>query len=365
MNRKQYEVGSLPEEIVIGRQTETGVMAIRIDCTGWLTFWPGLALSIWATPPGGSAAYPAKTHMEGNVLIWDVNNSDTAVSGVGTMEIVGIASGKKKLSAIAKTRVERTTTIGTTTPPEAAKAWVDDVMQAAGDAKASKNQAASYAKSAEESAKKAEESAASASVSWENLTGKPSTFPPETHGHAMSEVEGLSDELSQLKDDKLDKTATAADSAKLGGKSLAEIMLAHYPVGAVYISANSTSPASLFGGTWEQINGRFLIGTGTPENNDDGTSPGDYNMTLGSKGGEEKHALTINENASHSHAVGLNEYSGGALVPAYHLALKYDTFESIATDTHRYTAYTLGSGGNQPHNNMPPYLAVYMWKRVS
>lgn len=36
---------------------------------------------------------------------------------------------------------------------------------------------------------------------------------------------------------------------KLGGKTLAEIMLAHYPVGAVYISANSTSPASLFGGT--------------------------------------------------------------------------------------------------------------------
>ncbi|MDY5349743.1 MAG: hypothetical protein SPG80_09390, partial [Candidatus Ventricola sp.] len=66
--------------------------------------------------------------------------------------------------------------------------------------------------------------------------------------------------VNQLKADKLDKTATAADSSKLGGKSLAEIMLAPYPVGAVYISANSTSPASLFGGTWESIGGRFLIG---------------------------------------------------------------------------------------------------------
>ena len=43
--------------------------------------------------------------------------------------------------------------------------------------------------------------------------------------------------------------ATAANSEKLSGKSLAEIMLALYPVGAVYISANSTSPANLCGGT--------------------------------------------------------------------------------------------------------------------
>lgn len=195
----------------------------------------------------------------------------------------------------------------------------------------------------------------------------PDIIAPDSNklGGQIPSYYATAESVNSLKNDKLDKTATAADSSKLGGKTLTEIMLALYPVGAVYISANSTSPASLFGGTWEQINGRFLIGTGTPENNDDGTSPGDYNMTLGSKGGEEKHALTINENASHSHAVGLNEYSGGALVPPYHLALKSDTFESLTTETHRYTAYTLGSGGNQPHNNMPPYLAVNIWKRVS
>ena len=58
----------------------------------------------------------------------------------------------------------------------------------------------------------------------------------------------------------LPAVGTASDSSKLGGKTLAEIMLAIYPVGAVYISANSTSPASLFGGTWESIGGRFLLG---------------------------------------------------------------------------------------------------------
>ena len=63
---------------------------------------------------------------------------------------------------------------------------------------------------------------------------------------------------------------------KLSGKTLAEIMLALYPVGAVYISVNSTSPASLFGGTWESISGRFLLGA-------------DDTYTAGSTGGEATH----------------------------------------------------------------------------
>lgn len=203
MNRKQYEIDNLPTQIVIGHQTETGVTSIYFDCTSWLASWPDLVLGVWATQPGGTAAYPAATHMEGDVLVWDVTDSDTAVPGVGTVEIVGITTGKKKLSAIAKTQIMRTTTGTTTTPPEGAKAWVDNVMQAASDAETSKTQAATYAEDAEASAKKAEENAKS--VTWETLAGKPSAFPPETHGHAMSEVDGLPDALSQLKDEKVDK----------------------------------------------------------------------------------------------------------------------------------------------------------------
>ena len=51
-----------------------------------------------------------------------------------------------------------------------------------------------------------------------------------------------------------------ADNSTKLGKTLAEIMLTLYPVGAVYISVNNTSPASLFGGTWKSIGGRFLLG---------------------------------------------------------------------------------------------------------
>ena len=200
MNKQQYEVNNLPTQIVIGHQTETGVTSIYFDCTSWLASWPDLVLGVWVTQPGGTAAYPAATHMEGDVLVWDVTDSDTAVPGTGTMEIVGIASGKKKLSAITKTLIQRTTTGTATEPPEGAKAWVDSVMQAANDAETSKSQAATYAQNAAASAEKAEENAKS--VTWETLSGKPSTFPPDSHTHTLESLGAASAEsVNQLKND--------------------------------------------------------------------------------------------------------------------------------------------------------------------
>lgn len=151
--------------------------------------------------------------------------------------------------------------------------------------------------------------------------------------------------------DYLLKTDTAADSAKLVGKSLAEIMLSLYPVGAVYISVNSTSPASLFGGTWESIGGRFLLGV-------------DATYKAGSTGGEATHKLTVAETASHKHHgllwAGSTPVSGNDGTGAHKMSLTWNGGDSSNTG---YS--TTSEGGDQPHNNMPPYLAVYMWKRVS
>lgn len=219
MNKQQYEVNNLPTQIVIGHQTETGVTSIYFDCTSWLASWPDLVLGVWVTQPGGTAAYPAATHMEGDVLVWDVTDSDTAVPGTGTMEIVGIASGKKKLSAITKTLIQRTTTGTATEPPEGAKAWVDSVMQAANDAETSKSQAATYAQNAAASAEKAEENAKS--VTWETLSGKPSTFPPDSHTHTLESLGAASAEsVNQLKNDlAAEQTARAsADQALANDK---------------------------------------------------------------------------------------------------------------------------------------------------
>lgn len=91
-----------------------------------------------------------------------------------------------------------------------------------------------------------------------------------------------------------------------------------YPVGSIYLSVTDVDPSSLFGGTWERIGGRFLLGA-------------DSTYAAGSTGGEASHQLTTAEMPSHNHAL----------------------------DNYNVT------GGNQPHNNMPPYLAVFMWQRTA
>ena len=155
--------------------------------------------------------------------------------------------------------------------------------------------------------------------------------------------------VNSLKDDKLDKIGTAADSSKLGGKTLAEIILSLYPVGAVYISTVSTSPASLFGGTWEQLQDRFLMGAGST-------------YSAGSTGGEATHKLTVDEMPSHNHHVPTGGTSGSYTTTAY--TVKGNGYYDPGVGS-LSTASTSDKGRGQPHNNMPPYLAVYMWKRVS
>lgn len=140
-----------------------------------------------------------------------------------------------------------------------------------------------------------------------------------------------------------------------------------YPVGSIYMSVNATNPAELFGGTWEQIKGRFLLGTGP---NDANTSDfwgsewaNHYNVPAGELGGESWHTLTVDQMPSHTHqAYADDNYSGsrvGNTNPWKQSLVNRDLH--LLADGY-YFGFT---GGNQPHNNMPPYLAVYMWKRTA
>lgn len=152
-----------------------------------------------------------------------------------------------------------------------------------------------------------------------------------------------------------------------GGLDLDKI----WPIGSVYISVNSTDPSSLFGGKWEQLKGRFLIGTGTVDSNTTdywGTIKNNFNMPLGEKGGEDYHKLSLAESPSHNHRdlywgngtsnqFGVNRTAGGGM-----WGFDYWSTSSNCSEANFYTNYV---GGGQAHNNMPPYLAVYMWKRVS
>ena len=120
--------------------------------------------------------------------------------------------------------------------------------------------------------------------------------------------------------------------------------LAAYPVGSIYMSASSTSPASLFGGSWEQIVDRFLVGAGS-------------GYSAWSFGGEYAVTLTVDQMPSHNH---------GAMV--------YNTASSTAGWAMNNTSYNQAgyaydkisyTGGGAAHNNIPPYVAVYMWRRTA
>lgn len=134
------QINKLPNDILIGRQTENGVNEIEIDVSEWLEHWPGMNISIMHTRPGETYAYPAATRMNGSRIVWEISNADTAIHGLGTVEIMGILDGKKKLSRIVQTHISKTTTATTSDIPEAAKPWVDGVLDAAHRAEEAANE---------------------------------------------------------------------------------------------------------------------------------------------------------------------------------------------------------------------------------
>ena len=123
-----------------------------------------------------------------------------------------------------------------------------------------------------------------------------------------------------------------------------------YPVGSIYMSVNSTNPKNLFGGTWEQIQGRFLFGMNS-------------SYPAGSTGGEITHKLTNAEMPAHAHYMASG--NAGASDTWTPDAGSY-LVDSVTNDQHTWWAQ-IGmneAGGSEAHNNMPPYLSVYIWKRT-
>lgn len=116
-----------------------------------------------------------------------------------------------------------------------------------------------------------------------------------------------------------------------------------YPVGSIYINYTATSPASLFGGEWERLSDRFLIGAGNKYGS-------------GYTGGEETHTLTLAEMPKHYHNLRETNNSGNQ-PSAYCIQTVYNKSNWTGADC----SY---SGSNVAHNNMPPYLGVYMWRRI-
>lgn len=118
-----------------------------------------------------------------------------------------------------------------------------------------------------------------------------------------------------------------------------------------WASDDPTSPASFIGGTWERIEGKFIMGASD-------TYP------AGSTGGSATHTQTKDELANHTHGYG-NQYSGNA---------HFDKWQFYIPDVVQITedegkdcawAVTTNTGSGKPMDILNPYYSMYIWRRVA
>ena len=137
------------------------------------------------------------------------------------------------------------------------------------------------------------------------------------------------------------------------GKELADLIDSvaskTYPVGSIYLSVNETDPTDIFGGKWERLKDVFLLASGDV-------------FAAGATGGEAEVTLTVEQMPKHTHD-GANYYGGGA-ISLNGGSSGYQLEWVNGTGYGQSDIITAEAGGGTAHNNMPPYLAVYAWKRV-
>lgn len=193
----------------------------------------------------------------------------------------------------------------------------------------------------------------------------------------------------------------------LGGNMLEQC----YPVGSIYMSVNNVSPATLFGfGTWEQIKDTFLLACGDTYSNADTGGASTVTLTT-DQIPSHNHSASSDSTGAHTHARGKMEikgaaswqangiYSGswgyatadndvsgaltlsktakyggigdsGADSPKNGIQINFQASKNWtgATESkgdHTHTITVNANGGGQAHDNMPPYLAVNIWKRTA
>ena len=194
---------------------------------------------------------------------------------------------------------------------------------------------------------------------------------------------GLSHLIGKIKD--------YVDSHSGGGLSVNDI----YPVGSIYMSVASTDPSTLFAGTtWQRITDTFLLASGTTYAADDGThttaTGGEASVTLtAEQSGVPAHThpftdptyKTSGSDGTHTHTLQMNitqdvASGSGKYCPRNNATGHSTTMGTVQSTNsghgHAISLNTSGSVGNNTkanasaaHNNMPPYLPVYMWKRTA
>lgn len=181
----------------------------------------------------------------------------------------------------------------------------------------------------------------------------------KVNNQLVNELNFTSDPQSQLNSLNTNKT-----SVKVNGAQQAEVNFTSdpqaqlnilknlYRVGSIYMSTNDTNPEELFGGTWERIYGKFLLGAS--DEYQAGVPGGEASVTL--KDNNLPNVLQVGQNKS-----GVSKYISGTPWTNQ----PYDNQAFVITQKSYLNEVGNNYSYNQPHNNMPPYLAVYIWKRTA
>lgn len=189
---------------------------------------------------------------------------------------------------------------------------------------------------------------------------------------------------SDSKSDKITLTAPVFDvglnDVQINGKlyianqdrsNKKEIWEIIYPVGSIYMSASSTNPQTLFGGTWTQLKDRFLVGAGNTYAV--GTNGGAANVTLSTTHlPSHTHTATVSGCGAHNHTarfIEVRAYISGSAASCVARAnnASYSGTGQItcSTGNHTHTVSIANTGSGSAFNILPPYMPVYMWQRTA
>ena len=181
--------------------------------------------------------------------------------------------------------------------------------------------------------------------------GETNSVDPTSHDY---KIDVLEDDVAALQLDKADSTDVTSEIAA----AIAAVKEALYPVGSIYTNAAvDTNPATLLGfGTWSAYAaGRVLVGVDTGQTEFD---------ILEETGGAKTHTLSVAEMPAHDHSGKVYGTSNGDYMG---LVGGGQGGWGVAGSTNNNIYRTLiqSQGGGGAHNNLQPYITVYMWKRTA
>ena len=296
--------------------------------------------NLYLKKPSGLEVYNAG-EVIGNSIVVHPTAQLFAEIGEQEGQLQIVADGKILMSFLLRFCVEKNLVEDSAAPSTnqytALDKLVTDAQQTitgAEDATAAANTAANAASNAAEDAN----AAASAATSG--------AYSANAAAAAANTAANSANDAAEAADSAATRANTAAEAAE---EIVSNFLNKVYPIGSIYLTINSSNPQTLFGGTWIAWGaGRVPIGV-TPLDSDFNASE--------KTGGEKTHTLTIDEIPSHSHYLNNSNASGNT----GNYTLTYAPDSKVLAGTLK----TSSAGSNGEHNNMPPYITCYMWKRTA